>query len=306
MAGSHAGRRLLVGQPRVTVGRAPDNDVVIDLPYVSRRHAELRFEGDEWLLINHSANGTRLNRRWVYDNPWVIGDPVTLGIGEETVLEVRPQAEGAAAGAATAGAMGAGDETAGESAATTTRPGGGMSRRAKIWSGIGVYFVLMLGLIGFFATLDEGEADEGISAAPELTRTRIVELVGRDIEPRPTDERRARAELAAARELFNRRESEINARYEALEAYRRARAFMPGHELPAIDRRRYRLLEQELSDEVAQRYERAYNLLRSRQYEESLRAFRQLQRVYPAGAGDPLLENIDRHTAAARRAVEGL
>lgn len=286
----------MLEQPTITLGRDPGNDVAIDAPYVSRRHAELRLVDGRWHLVNHSLNGTRLDRRRVQDEAVAVDGPATLSIGDEPVMQLTPQLAPAKAGA--------GEDEAAGSSAPAAAPGAGMSRRAKLWLGIGVYFVIMLGVLAFLFTLSEGEAGERAAAAPELTRGQIRELLHRELAPRPAEERRARAELHAARELFNRRDVEVDARYRALEAYRLARAYMPDGELSEIDRRRQRLLEQELADQITERYERAYSLMRSRQPEAALRAFRELQRLYPAGANDPLLENIDRHAAAARRAVE--
>jgi len=38
----------------VTMGRSPDNDIVVTDPYVSRSHAYLKFDGDQWRLISLS------------------------------------------------------------------------------------------------------------------------------------------------------------------------------------------------------------------------------------------------------------
>lgn len=297
LAGSHAGRRLVLERPTITFGRDAGNDVVIDAPFVSRRHAELRFAEGRWHLVNHSPNGTRLNRRRVQDEPASIDEPATLSVGDEPVMQLAPQHAPAPAAV--------GQEESAAGGASGAAPGAGMSRRAKLWLGIGVYIVVMLGVLAFLFTLTEGEAGGGAAPPPELRRGEIRELLHRELEPRSADERRARRELHAARELFNRREAEVDARYRALEAYRLARAYMPEGELPEIDRRRQRLLEEELAERITERYERAYSLMRSRQPEAALRAFRELQRLYPAGANDPLLENIDRHAAVARRSVEG-
>lgn len=46
----------------VTIGRAPDNLIVIDDPSVSGRHAEIRLSGDIYNLKDlGSTNGTRVN-----------------------------------------------------------------------------------------------------------------------------------------------------------------------------------------------------------------------------------------------------
>ncbi len=65
---------------RMRIGRAPDNDVVLDDLLVSRHHAELRREGGGWRLVDlGSPNGTHLNGRRVSDAP--VGPQDVVGIG---------------------------------------------------------------------------------------------------------------------------------------------------------------------------------------------------------------------------------
>lgn len=61
----------------LTIGRDPSNDVVIDSPSVSRRHARIRTNVDGWLLIDEgSRNGTYVNGTLP-----VAGDGTPVGIG---------------------------------------------------------------------------------------------------------------------------------------------------------------------------------------------------------------------------------
>jgi len=295
-AGSNAGRRLLLEQSPITLGRSPDNTVMLDLPFVSRLHAELRFEDGHWSLVNHSPNGTRLGRRWVTDQPAALDSAASIQIGEEAVLDVTPQA--APAGAA---------ESTGSSASEASAPAGtGMSKRSKVWIGIGVYLVAMLVLFIVLATLTGGENDG--DAGPriaELSRSDIAQEIERRPAPEPPDERRARAALTEARELFNRRDSERDGRYRALEAYRIAIKYMPDHELPEnVDRRKYHVLQQELIDQVAEHYQRAYNLLRSQQYQRASDAFQRLSQIYPATRDSRIFRNAQKHWTRANRALE--
>jgi pSer/pThr/pTyr-binding forkhead associated (FHA) protein len=46
----------------ITIGRAPDNMIVIDDPSVSSRHAQLEFSGEAYRIKDlESTNGTRVN-----------------------------------------------------------------------------------------------------------------------------------------------------------------------------------------------------------------------------------------------------
>lgn len=56
-----APRTVKLTGPVVTIGRSPDNDIILDGPDISRRHARLEWTGDKWQVIDlGSANGTRL------------------------------------------------------------------------------------------------------------------------------------------------------------------------------------------------------------------------------------------------------
>ncbi|BBX72567.1 FHA domain-containing protein [Mycobacterium shinjukuense] len=71
-----------IDQLVVTIGRAPDNDVVLDDLLVSRRHAVLRRSGSQWELVDrHSANGTYVNGNRIQRA--VIGPDDIVGIGHQ-------------------------------------------------------------------------------------------------------------------------------------------------------------------------------------------------------------------------------
>ncbi len=50
-------------QAAIRIGRAPDNELVIQSPVVSRLHATLEFTGGNWELSNLGANGTYVDNR---------------------------------------------------------------------------------------------------------------------------------------------------------------------------------------------------------------------------------------------------
>ncbi len=71
-----------IDQLVVTIGRAGDNNVVLDDLLVSRRHAMLRRSGDVWELVdNNSANGTYVNGNRI--NSAIIGPDDIVGIGHQ-------------------------------------------------------------------------------------------------------------------------------------------------------------------------------------------------------------------------------
>ncbi len=71
-----------IDQLVVTIGRAEDNNVVLDDLLVSRRHAMMRRSGDQWELVdNNSANGTYVNGNRI--NRAVLGPNDVVGIGHQ-------------------------------------------------------------------------------------------------------------------------------------------------------------------------------------------------------------------------------
>jgi ABC transport system ATP-binding/permease protein len=73
-------RRVAVRQQAVTIGRAPDNDVVLDEPNVSWHHAELRPGNPPVLVDNGSRNGVRIGNELLRGaRPLPPGVPAGIG-----------------------------------------------------------------------------------------------------------------------------------------------------------------------------------------------------------------------------------
>ena len=71
---------FVIARPRVTIGRDPGNDLVLDSPIVSRRHAELELRDDAvWLRDLGSANGTAVNGQPITEQPLRDGDIIRIG-----------------------------------------------------------------------------------------------------------------------------------------------------------------------------------------------------------------------------------
>lgn len=83
--GAHAGRTFEFDRDLIRFGRLPDSEVVFD-PYAdldaSGRHAEIRREGGQWVLIDvGSRNGTFVGGRRVARHVLLSGDEIEFGLG---------------------------------------------------------------------------------------------------------------------------------------------------------------------------------------------------------------------------------
>jgi len=79
---------------QASIGRASDNDIVLNDFSVSRRHAYLKRERGEWVLYdNHSTNGIRVNDRHVPNAPVGSGDHAVIGTFTLSFREEATEAE---------------------------------------------------------------------------------------------------------------------------------------------------------------------------------------------------------------------
>ena len=81
------GRSYPLGRTTMTIGRLPDCDIVVSDPGASRQHAQIRFDGERFVVADlGSTNGTLVNDVDARERPLEDGDRVTIG---STVLEFR-------------------------------------------------------------------------------------------------------------------------------------------------------------------------------------------------------------------------
>jgi hypothetical protein len=74
------GSRVAIGDDPVTIGRQAECDVVLEDSNVSRRHAEIRRQGEDYVLVDlGSTNGSKVNGARVKQQALADGDEITLG-----------------------------------------------------------------------------------------------------------------------------------------------------------------------------------------------------------------------------------
>ena len=78
--GGMAGQPFRPGDGRTLIGRSPECDIFLDDVTVSRRHAEIVREGDEFTIRDlGSLNGTYVNRRRIESAALEDDDEVQIG-----------------------------------------------------------------------------------------------------------------------------------------------------------------------------------------------------------------------------------
>src|ERR1700720_1547517 len=81
-----AAEHFQISRLRVTIGRSARNDLCIPDPFASRVHAEVRNEGDDYILQDlGSANGTLYNGATV-DEPLKLNSGGRIQIGETEIV----------------------------------------------------------------------------------------------------------------------------------------------------------------------------------------------------------------------------
>lgn len=74
------GGRVDIGADPVTIGRLAECTITIDDPSASRRHAQIRRDGEHAILMDlGSTNGTKLNGAPVRQHRLINGDIITIG-----------------------------------------------------------------------------------------------------------------------------------------------------------------------------------------------------------------------------------
>lgn len=90
--GPRGGQEIILHQPVTSVGRALDNDLVLDGGDVSRHHARLESAAGQLRVVDlGSTNGTRLNGRPIRAAAARPGDEITFGTLTARLLAFDPE-----------------------------------------------------------------------------------------------------------------------------------------------------------------------------------------------------------------------
>ncbi len=82
---------LPITEPIINIGRSRDNHVVLDDPYVSRHHAQMRLRFGRYTLFDiQSQSGSYVNDARVREHPLQSGDVIRLGRMQMVYLEDDP------------------------------------------------------------------------------------------------------------------------------------------------------------------------------------------------------------------------
>jgi len=158
-SGSSMGRKFALNSGKLTVGRSPDCDIVIDAEGLSRVHALIAISEGSWFIRdNNSKNGIYVNGNKVKESWLETGDMLQLGTyvfrfdagAEIASSEVGGLPQVAGGGALEMGAIGI--------------PGASPSKAKKTNPRILIY-VGVIGILGLFLMLNGGSSDPAAPTA---------------------------------------------------------------------------------------------------------------------------------------------
>lgn len=134
IAGPHQGKRIELAGDRMMIGRASDNDIVVNAEGVSRQHAMLVFSQGAWFIRdNGSKNGLIVNGETLRESWLENGD--TIQIGGALFRFNAPKAVDPVESPASSEEM--------SMQVSTGRPRSAPSKRPLIYGGVGLLLVAL-------------------------------------------------------------------------------------------------------------------------------------------------------------------
>jgi len=303
-AGPTAGQRVRLNRSPASFGRGPENQLVIDLPTVSRIHGELRYEDDRWVIANLSPNGTQLNRRHVTRKPRPLkdGDHVVVGDQPIFVISLRDAQDSAVSGAS--GNVGA---------SVAPPPQAGLTPRAKLWGSILGFWLLIFALAFFFTGLDSGDPNN-VPAEPTLSDADLAASIRQPLPAHEPSPRTAGQHFEEAENFYQMINADPRNTFRAYHAYKTALSYAFGDDFTddrddwggkpiaqlAIAQKRFNELEQRLIADVQRLYKDALGKLNDHRYADARIAFEKVYRLY-TDPNNEVYRNAQRQRDLARR-----
>ncbi len=292
LTGPGAGREATFTQSPITFGRDSGNTLMIAETFVSRQHGQIEKTDGDWMLVNQSPNGTKVNRANITTKPRKLRSGDVVAIADTQVLRVT-------LGDAPADAR---DDDGGKAPASAATDGKQpLSKRTKLWIGLAAWWVGMLLILAFFITLNNGGGPgPEVNAGAELTSDQIRAAIEAPPRTQVPNQASARQWLSEARKLTGSLQSAPGNVYKAYEAYRNVLAFSGKDRLEdPLDELRYQDVTKRLTQEVIQRYQTAMNRFRGRQYDAAARDFSEITELYHE-PGSLIFDNAQKHAIIAR------
>ncbi len=295
LEGPDKGLHTTFNETSLTFGRAAGNGLVIDMDVLSRQHGELRFEGDDLLLINNSPNGTTVNGKAVGKKPVKLKGGDVIGVGKANLFVVQFSAAQAAARNEEVFDF---EKAADPNAAAGAK---GMSKRTKLWTAIAVYMGIILAVFIFIATMGDnkpknsGDLSRPLSAQEiEAELTRKLTLV--------EDPAKAARHLEEANAKFARKDSRAEWLYECHLDYKLSLAYSGKANFTGQNHLQFSEVEKEVVEKIKRDYESAYAELQSGKYRDALTRFEQLARMIASGdAKNVLNQKVNQHISDTRK-----
>ncbi len=76
----------------IRIGRSTDNEVVLYSAVVSRHHLEIRYEENQWQVVNLGTNGTYVDRQLINQTPVIDGMVIRLASSGPTIqINLSPE-----------------------------------------------------------------------------------------------------------------------------------------------------------------------------------------------------------------------
>ncbi len=275
MSGPTKGRRYAFEQSPVRFGREQDNQVMLATPHVSRQHGELIFDDGQWMIVNHSANGTLLNGKKVR-KPMRVQTGDIVSIGDEQMFRVVIQVDDMPPAELD-------DEPPAEGEGEGRSKGRSLIKNRLPLIVFLMSCVVLMIMIAIASVQESGQGDgASLDDIDQLTAAQIE----REIRTPPDVADRLPAaaleHLQDARQLGQRTDSSPDALYRAHRNYQLALAYSGRTTYEDnIDTLRADEIKRELIDKVTELYRTGYAQVRSRQYREGLETLNKLTTIYP-------------------------